>query len=409
MASGQSPELRTILERLQGSERLMARQMAADERAEIRSMPAEIREVEFPFTARHYYARVVQAIAEGRELSDAELADVRSRGAQRALEGFPLHLFVHNWLRGASILWDSAVEAAEPDETAGLVELGTGILAILDQAIGAGMESFASAAAAIDSHDRGDTGLVARLLLEGQDAPAVARQRGIRLASRYDVVALWMAPGEDELTGQPAASDVARRRKLLRIATALHRAELDDVLTCIEPDGGHLLVPHPDDAPDDVDVARCHHVLTVIGEAVGVDVVATVATAARHDTIPAAAAEALEMLEVARAAGLGQGLHTVADLAVRVQANRPGSARDHLLSVLDRLSAHPEIIATLDRLLALDGDRNRTARALRVHPNTVNNRLAKAQRLLGFDPTSTQGVVTLYAALAARSVTNSST
>lgn len=402
--AGKSPaeQRAAILARVRGSEHVLARRMAADERTEISSMPAEIREIELPHTARAYYALVTTAIAEGRGLVDAELEGVRQRGEQRALEDFPLHLFLHNWLRGAAVLWDACVELAAVGEEAGLREIASRLYEIIDQAACAGVEAYADVRATVEAHDRGDGELVARLLLAGQDAAQVAHEARIDLAPAYDVLALSVAAAPEEQTEEAAARGVAARRKVLRVRQALAGGRLGCVLMVLDAREGHVLLPREDD-DGVVDAERCRQVVDAVASAAGADVTGA-ASPARLAGIPAAAAEARELLRVAIGSGLGPGFHGAHDMALQIMFSRPGVARDHLLSVLARLEPHGVLVDTLERLLSFDGDRGRTARSLGVHPNTVNNRLAKAERLLGFDPTSTHGVVTVTAALAARRV-----
>ncbi|MDN5765069.1 MAG: helix-turn-helix domain-containing protein [Humibacillus sp.] len=57
---------------------------------------------------------------------------------------------------------------------------------------------------------------------------------------------------------------------------------------------------------------------------------------------------------------------------------------------------------TLETFLSSNLDRGRTARALQVHPNTVNNRLKRIADLVGLDPGTTSGAAELSAALIAR-------
>jgi DNA-binding PucR family transcriptional regulator len=47
-------------------------------------------------------------------------------------------------------------------------------------------------------------------------------------------------------------------------------------------------------------------------------------------------------------------------------------------------------------------DRRRTARRLALHPNTVDNRLARVAELTGLDPSTPRGVTLLVTALALR-------
>ncbi|MFE9144968.1 helix-turn-helix domain-containing protein [Streptomyces tubercidicus] len=61
-------------------------------------------------------------------------------------------------------------------------------------------------------------------------------------------------------------------------------------------------------------------------------------------------------------------------------------------------TAERSVAAFLD----CDLDRRRTAQALNVHPNTVDNRLARAAQLTGLDPHTTHGVQLFGAALTLR-------
>jgi len=47
-------------------------------------------------------------------------------------------------------------------------------------------------------------------------------------------------------------------------------------------------------------------------------------------------------------------------------------------------------------------DRRRAAQRLSLHPNTVDNRLARTTELTGLDPSTPRGVALLLAALAVR-------
>lgn len=60
------------------------------------------------------------------------------------------------------------------------------------------------------------------------------------------------------------------------------------------------------------------------------------------------------------------------------------------------------LLETLDAYFAADFDRRATARALNVHPNTVDNRLARVSALIGADLRASRGILLVGAALTAR-------
>ncbi|WP_372452143.1 helix-turn-helix domain-containing protein [Nocardia albiluteola] len=57
---------------------------------------------------------------------------------------------------------------------------------------------------------------------------------------------------------------------------------------------------------------------------------------------------------------------------------------------------------TLQTYLACDLDRQRTARMLAVHPNTINNRLNRLAEISPHSPFTVDGITALQAALTAQ-------
>ncbi|MFC6936336.1 helix-turn-helix domain-containing protein [Actinomadura yumaensis] len=66
------------------------------------------------------------------------------------------------------------------------------------------------------------------------------------------------------------------------------------------------------------------------------------------------------------------------------------------------LRGRGELWDTLLAYFAHDFDRRRAARALAVHPNTVDNRLARVHALTGVDVTTADGLLTAAVAVAHR-------
>ncbi|MGH9137352.1 MAG: PucR family transcriptional regulator, partial [Acidimicrobiales bacterium] len=122
-----------------------------------------------------------------------------------------------------------------------------------------------------------------------------------------------------------------------------------------------------------------------------------------HQQAPAGVREAStlasDLAGLALRAGRPPGVYGLGSLLVDYMLDRLPELGTHLDGLVADLS--PELRVTLERWLATR-DRRAVADELHVHPNTVGHRLRRAAELTGVDPTSAEGAMTLYAALAAR-------
>src|SRR5690606_17947124 len=84
------------------------------------------------------------------------------------------------------------------------------------------------------------------------------------------------------------------------------------------------------------------------------------------------------------------------------QLTRPGAARDRLAAVLDPLDEQPVLLQTLLTHLETEAARLSTAKALHVHPNTVDYRLERIAEVTGLDPRNPEGLWRLRSAAIAR-------
>ncbi|MBB5912534.1 hypothetical protein BJY24_001401 [Nocardia transvalensis] len=232
-------------------------------------------------------------------------------------------------------------------------------------------------------------------LLGGHSTSTMARECGIEIAERYNVLALAVPPHPEESSPMVDGSVVARR-KLRRIQAAIatdHAGET--ILSLLSVDGGTLLIP----ASDDVDLDE---LLAALTQAAQVPITATVVTATTEE-IPAAADRAHQLLDMVHRLRLVRGLYRFDDLALEYQLTRPGPGREHLGTLLDPLDPHPELLETLQRHISNNLNRQRTAHALHIHTNTVDYRLKRIATLTGCDPTHASGLWYLRSALVARS------
>ncbi|MFI1157797.1 helix-turn-helix domain-containing protein [Streptomyces sioyaensis] len=70
--------------------------------------------------------------------------------------------------------------------------------------------------------------------------------------------------------------------------------------------------------------------------------------------------------------------------------------------MLDPVAGRPELLETLRTHLEQAQDRRATARLLTLHPNTVDNRLARISALTGLDLSTPRGAALALAALLLR-------
>ncbi|MQY17680.1 PucR family transcriptional regulator [Nocardia macrotermitis] len=232
-------------------------------------------------------------------------------------------------------------------------------------------------------------------LLGGHPTSTMARECGIEIAERYRVIAVAIPPHPEEASPM-LDSKVVARRKLRRVQAELALRCGESLLSLLSVDGGTLLIPAEqfDDEGLEKLVGRLSH-------AARVPVTAAVVTTASAE-IPTAADQAHQLLDMVQRLQSVPGLYRFDDLALEYQLTRPGPGREYLGSLLDPLDEHAELLDTLQTHIAHNLNRQRTARLLHVHTNTVDYRLKRIGQLTGFDPTQASGLWYLRSALVAR-------
>ena len=232
-------------------------------------------------------------------------------------------------------------------------------------------------------------------LLGGHATTKLARECGIRISDRYCVLAVWIPPHPDE-THPRLDRQVVARRKLRRVQAALATLLREHPLAMLSVDGGSILIPETACADTELD-----DLFTRVSERAGVPLTVAVVGAAAGD-VPAAAEQAHDLLDTVRRLGRGPGVHRFAEFALQYQLTRPGIGRDILDARLAPLDSHPELLETLRVFFGTDLNRQRAARRLCIHPNTIDYRLRRIGQLTGFDPSRTTGLWYLRSALIAR-------
>ncbi|WP_067573725.1 PucR family transcriptional regulator [Nocardia acidivorans] len=232
-------------------------------------------------------------------------------------------------------------------------------------------------------------------LLGGHSTSTMARECGIEIAESYYVLAVSI-PEHPEEHSPTVEGAVVARRKLRRLQAELATGYTAKVLSLLSVDGGTILVPGNALADEQLD-----ELIERLSRAARVPIAATMIHAPAQG-IPDAADQAHELLDIVHRLRLTRGLFRFDELALEYQLTRPGPGRDHLGSLLDPLDLHPELLETLRTHISNNLNRQRTARILHVHTNTVDYRLKRIGQLTGFDPTQAAGLWYLRSALVAR-------
>ncbi|MFG2530190.1 PucR family transcriptional regulator [Streptomyces sp. NPDC048516] len=345
-------------------------------------LPAEVKDVEIAATARHGLRLFLERVVHDPRTGPDDTGFFRERAAQRAGEGMPLPLLLTTHCAGARVLWQALREAARPGEEAALVELAGYLLGAEQRVVSAVTETYLDEQAALAAERHEERRSQVRGLLEGTAVPPA----GSGLAGPSLVLAV-------ELPDGPRAP-VAVRRVVRRLQTALDGAFGREVLTLFDGTGGRAIVPGPAEPPAGL--------AERLAEAGGPGVRLAAVHAKSGAQIPEAARTAARIVRVARACGHPAGLHRLDDVLLEYQLSRPSAGSDRIAALLDPVARRPELLETLRTHLEQAQDRRATARLLTLHPNTVDNRLARISALTGLDLATPRGAALALAALLLR-------
>lgn len=348
-------------------------------------LPDDLKDLEIAATARHGI-RLFLRRAGDPDLARADLRLFRERAAQRAEEGMPLHLLLRTHSLGAYVLWRALRETARPGEEAALVELVDLLLESHHRVVGAVAETYVDERTALEADARAQRRSLVRGLLDGVLKPGHILLDELRMEGPALVLALDL--------GVSAEGPVGERRRQRRAQTVLDHAFGTEVAALLDTGLGRAVVPKECEPPEDL--ARR------LGKALGTPVRVAHVPAAGPEDIPEAARTATEILRVTRACGLPPGLHRLEDVLLEFHLSRPDPSSHKIAALLDPVADRPELLETLRTHLAHQQDRRATAAALGLHPNTVDNRLAKIGEQSGIDLSSPRGAALAIAALLLR-------
>lgn len=335
------------------------------------------------------------SMLDGRDIP-AKTGRLAEAAAGWSREGVPIDTILHAIHEGFKIGMDLIVAQATTQDYVSLMDGAKLVVDMLDTINATVARAYVREHRAVVGEHHTAVHTLTSALLGGHSTSTMARECGIDIADEYSVLALDIPKHPDENHPMLDGKIVARR-KLRRLQAELATRCGETALALLSVDGGTILIPTAT-----MDDAQLDKLLTHLTAAAHVPVTATSVVAPPAD-IPSAADRAHELLDMVQRLKCVAGLYRFADMALEYQLTRPGPGRETLGAVLDPLDDHPELLQTLQCHISNNLNRQRTARVLHIHTNTVDYRIKRICQLTGFDPTATSGLWQLRSALIARS------
>ncbi|MFC4373704.1 PucR family transcriptional regulator [Nocardia halotolerans] len=338
---------------------------------------------------------IVSGMLDGRDEA-AKLHRLSIAAADWAREGVPIDTILHAFHEGFRLGFDAVCAGAADGDRTNLIDEFRRCAAISDLLCTTVARAYIREHREIAGEHHTAVHTLTSALLAGQQTSTMARECGVTVAQAYSVVALSIPEHPDERDPRLNAAVVARR-KLRRVQAALAHQCGEQVLSLLSVDGGTLLVPAELLVGEQLDT-----LIEALSRAARVEVMAALVPAPT-DEIPDATQRAHELLDMVERLDCAPGLYRFGDLALEYQLTRPGPGRARLGELLTPLDKHPELYETLRVHIANNMNRQRTARLLHIHTNTVDYRLRRVAQLTGLDPAQAAGLWQLRSAMIARS------
>ncbi|MGW4633619.1 PucR family transcriptional regulator [Nocardia sp. NPDC004415] len=335
------------------------------------------------------------SMLDGRDIPNT-LQRLQDAASAWAREGVPIDTIHHSIAEGFKIGLDLVVSSASVKDYDNLVDGVKVVMELLDTITAQVSLAYVRELRGVVSEHHTAVHTLTSALLGGHSTSTMARECGIAIADTYAVLALSIPPHREEANPALDAKVVARR-KLRRVQAELAKRCGETALSLLSVDGGTVLIPA--DAFDRDGLAA---LVAQLSHAAQVGITAAMVESSSTG-VPDAADQAHELLDMVQRLDVTSGLYRFDELALEYQLTRPGPGREFLGSLLDPLDQYPELLETLQRHIANNLNRQRTARVLHVHTNTVDYRLKRIGQLTGFDPTQPSGLWYLRSALVARS------
>lgn len=317
---------------------------------------------------------------------DQAMGDIASRLMERAEEQLPLREYLRVWTFGFEVVAGAVIDAFEEAATA--LPILTRMRRTHDLLFRRAAETYVLATGQLNTASSRHDNEVLDALVEGSaphpDEPNVAGSTFIHM---------WIDAAPDARSRNTENRIVALNRTA-RIARAYLVREMPSLLLLDVTDQHGRLVLGTD-APD------LNGIVSGMAAALGVHVILATEHVASREDVPLAAATARAALETARNLSIVDRHIRMADVALQHQLSYPSLSLPTLKSQCSALIDDETLRLTVSCYLENGLDRRATADALFVHPNTIDNRLAKIRALTGLNIHKPRDLVTIAVGLAA--------
>ncbi|WP_280295522.1 PucR family transcriptional regulator [Nocardia abscessus] len=350
------------------------------------------------------YLKIANKILEGcGPPTEHEVAQLESAVARWARERVPIDIILQALHDGSKMAYELVARQSTIATRTERVVIAARTASLLELMTTTVSTAYVREYRSLAGDHRGAVDAFTGALLDGRATTAMARKCGLSIADHYHLLALSMPSPSPSATFDDASDHrVASRRLIGRIRSELVGYGGKEILSVLDICGGTILIPTTALLPD-----RLVPLIDSVAEVAGAAVTAVHAEVS-VDSIPETLHTLHDMVDIAdRLADVLSAppktrLYAFDELAAEYQLTRPGTVRESLARRLDPLMDHPLLLETLTMYLLNDQNRQRVARKMFVHPNTVDHRLKRIAVITGLDAARADGQWRLRAALVAR-------
>ncbi|MFD8098350.1 PucR family transcriptional regulator [Nocardia fluminea] len=348
------------------------------------------------------YLRIAAKILDGcGPPTEHEVAQLESAASRWARDRVPIDIILHALHDGSRTAYKFVASRSTIVTRADCAVIGARTAELLELMTTTVSMAYVRECRVVAGEHRSAVDTFTHALLDGRATTAMARSCGLPITDRYHLLALSI-PAPSTTVDDSVDHRVASRRVIARIRSGLVGNGGRAVLSVLNNCGGTILIPTPALHPDQLEP-----LVEAVAEAAGA-VVTAVHREVAVDSIPEMVHTLHDMVDVADrlaevlSAPPKTRLYEFDQLAAEYQLTRPGTVRESLARRLDPLMDYPLLLRTLTVFLLSDQNRQRAARKLFVHPNTIDHRLKRIAVVTGLDAARADGQWALRAALVAR-------